>query len=85
MQFFSLLGSNTTKHSGMRLRIRSPSQVAVHLPMLAVQGGLHLLAVCIQLLAAANPLHLFQPRQSAADGAEIGQRATEPALGNERM
>ena len=57
-----------------------PLQVAIHLAILAVQRRLHLLGVRGQLVAAAQTLELFQPGQPTANGAEVGQRAAQPAV-----
>ena len=82
--FFSFFGSMITRHSGSRFIVRMPLQVAVHLAILAGQGRLHLLRVGGDLLAVADLLQLLQPREPVADRAEIGQRAAQPAIADER-
>ena len=60
-------------------------EVAVHLPVLAVQRRLHLLRVGRHsFFRTSQGLELFEAREPAADRAEVGQRAAQPAVADKR-
>ena len=80
-----LLLAGIDDHQALGQPVHGPHavEVAVHLAVLAVQGRLHLLRVGGQLLAGPHGLELFQAAEPAADGAEVGQRAAQPAVADE--
>ena len=45
---------------------------------------LHLLGVVLHLAALDDPVEFFESLETLANGAEVGERATEPTLGDER-
>ena len=64
--------------------VADAGEVAVDLGALAGERGDHLLGVAEGLLAIKNRLELFEAFEAAADGAEIGEGAAEPTLGDVR-
>src|SRR5690606_19305701 len=58
-------------------------EVAEHLAVLAVERRLHLLGVVVEGVAVLERLELFEAGQAAANGAEVGEGASQPAIADE--
>jgi hypothetical protein len=68
--------------AGQLVHVANAFEVAGNLPLLAQQLRFHLLGVAVDLAGFDQPFEFLKPLESLADGAEVGQRAAQPAFGD---
>ncbi len=75
-------GVDENHDAGHAVHAPDALEVGLDLGHLAVERGLHLLGIGLDLSGCPEIFQFLQAVEPGADGAEIGERAAEPALGH---